>query len=161
MLQPGDTLDLSIPITLVTRDGDTRPGTLADIVDGPTVLSVYMKNNTASCDRQMLGLADAYDAITARGFAVVGISKDSPGAHARYIEKHGLPFALVSDPDHRVSAAADAIVEKKMRGKTYNGPARAAYVVNGVGTVQAVIEKVDTKAHGAQVLAILDELASR
>lgn len=45
-----------------------------------------------------------------------------------------------------------------MYGKTYEGPARAAFVIDRDGTVLAVAEKVDTKDHAAQLLVLLDEL---
>ncbi|MDX1420625.1 MAG: redoxin domain-containing protein [Rubricoccaceae bacterium] len=157
MIDPGQSLDPDTPVTAVHGD-DTRETTLGDLLDRPTVISVYMANNTGSCDRQMAALADAADAIHDRGFDILGVSKNTPTSHARYAQKLGIDFALLSDPDHHISKAADAIVPKKMRGKEYTGPARAAYVVDADGTVLAVIPKVDAANHGQQVLDTLDAL---
>jgi peroxiredoxin len=45
-----------------------------------------------------------------------------------------------------------------MYGRTFHGPLRSAWILDGKGKVLAVIEKVDAKAHGRQVLAALDAL---
>jgi peroxiredoxin Q/BCP len=66
---------------------------------------------------------------------------------------------LASDPTDAFARATDSIVEKSMYGKTYQGPARAAYVLAPDATVLAVIEKVDTKDHAAQLKAVLAELS--
>jgi peroxiredoxin Q/BCP len=45
-----------------------------------------------------------------------------------------------------------------MYGRTYVGPARIALVVERDGTVLAVVEKVDTKDHAAQLRAVVESL---
>ncbi|MEL6610549.1 MAG: redoxin domain-containing protein [Bacteroidota bacterium] len=149
-------LDLTLPVTYYA-DGETHTSTFADLLDGPTVVSVYMSNNTGSCDRQMIALADAAWDIEGAGVAVVGLSKNSPTSHARYAHKHSIGFPLISDVDHAFSKAVGGMVMKKMRGKEYEGPARAVYIVGADGTVHAS-EAVDTKAHGKQVLRMVREL---
>jgi peroxiredoxin Q/BCP len=58
-------------------------------------------------------------------------------------------------------SATDSVVEKSMYGKKFTGPARAAYVVGRDGTVLAVVPKVDTADHAAQLQAVLAGLKSR
>ena len=65
---------------------------------------------------------------------------------------------LASDPGDLFAQAADSIVEKSMYGKTYFGPARAAFVVDTDGTVLAVAEKVDTADHAAQLRGLIQAL---
>ena len=62
------------------------------------------------------------------------------------------------DPDDLFAQATDSVVEKSMYGRKFQGPARAAYVIDRDGTVLAVVEKVDTAAHGEQLQAVLAAL---
>ncbi|MCC5023843.1 MAG: hypothetical protein J6386_14155 [Candidatus Synoicihabitans palmerolidicus] len=64
----------------------------------------------------------------------------------------------MSDPEDLFGEAAGAIIEKKMYGRTFQGPLRSAWILDGAGKVLGVIEKVDAKEHGKQVLAALKAL---
>ncbi|WP_221029624.1 redoxin domain-containing protein [Actomonas aquatica] len=157
MKQVGETLDLSFEVKVV-RGAGAAPEVMrfGDLVTGPTVVSVYMRNNTGSCDKQNAALVADLAAIRERGYAVIAVSRDTAGSHERYATKLGIDYSLVSDPEDLFGQAADAIVEKKMYGRTFTGPLRSAWVLDGTGKVLAVIDKVDAKAHGAQVLSALD-----
>lgn len=135
--------------------GKVVRGPFAALLDGPAVVSVWMRNNTSACDRQSAELGKAEKAILKAGYRVVGVSRDGCGSHAKYAAKHGYRYTLVADPEDRFSKAMDAMVEKSMYGKTYVGPARAAYVIDGKGTLVAVMPKVEAATHGKQVLAAL------
>ncbi len=76
----------------------------------------------------------------------------------KYAAKMGIGFTLVSDSGFQFAKAVDSMVQKSMYGKKYMAPARAAYVLEPGGRVLAVIEKVETKDHTAQVKAVLKEL---
>jgi thioredoxin-dependent peroxiredoxin len=118
------------------------------------------ENNTGSCDRQNDSLAARAAEFERRGYNLVALSRDTCGSHKKYAEKKSIAYVLASDPDDLFAKAAGAIVEKSMYGRTFYGPARAAFVVAPDGTLLAVIEKVDPKDHAAQVLALLDTLNS-
>jgi peroxiredoxin Q/BCP len=49
-------------------------------------------------------------------------------------------------------------VEKKMYGKTYTGPARAAFVIDIDGTVLGLIEKIDTKNHADELFELIESI---
>lgn len=157
MIAPGQKLDLSLPLSIV-RAGAEEKTTLGQLLRRRTILSVYMKNNTPGCDRQVDSLADAAAAFGRSGYDVVAVSRDSCGSHLRYAAKKKLSYTLVSDPEDALALATDSLVEKSMYGRTYTGPARAAYVLEPDGTVLAVVEKVDTKDHAEQLRAVLKGL---
>lgn len=157
MIEPGTTLDLSFPVQAFV-DGEEHDVPFASLVQGPTIVSIYMSNNTGSCDRQTASLSEHEAELASAGYHIIAVSKNGVRSHARYAEKHGFNFTLVSDPDHAFAKATDAIVEKKMRGKAYVGPARAAFVLDGAGTVKAVIYPIDTKAHGQELLEAVANL---
>jgi peroxiredoxin Q/BCP len=94
-----------------------------------------------------------------RGYQVVALSRDSANSHLKYAAKNYIPFTLVSDPEDLFSKAADSMVTKSMYGRTFKGPARAAFLLDRDGTVLHVIEKVDTKNHAAELIQWLDRLA--
>jgi peroxiredoxin Q/BCP len=121
-----------------------------------TIVSVYMRNNTPSCDRQVQHLMQQTAELQQRGYLLIGLSRDSAKSQLKYAQKNYIPFTLVSDPDDLFSKAADSIVTKSMYGRTYQGPARAAFLLDKSGTVLRVIEKVDTKNHGAELLSLTD-----
>jgi peroxiredoxin Q/BCP len=155
MIAVGTKIDTSFELKVI-KEGEEHTLPFVDLLDRPTIVSVYMKNNTPGCDRQNESLAEHAQLISDKGYNIVAISKDGCGSHKKYADKKGINYVLASDPDHLFSKAADAMVEKKMYGKVYEGPARAAYLIDTDGTVKAIIEKVNTKAHAEEVLALID-----
>lgn len=157
MIAPGERLDLGFKLQ-VLRDGVAKEMTFADLLKRRTIVSVYMKNNTPSCDRQNESLAEHAAKFDRAGYDLVAISRDTCGSHARYAAKKGIAYTLASDPEDQFARATDSLVEKSMYGKKYIGPARAAYVLERDGTVLGVVEKVDTADHAAQLLAVIKKL---
>ncbi len=157
MIQTGQKLKTDFRLKIVRGDEEAEVA-FQELLTRPTIVSVYMKNNTGSCDKQNDSLAAQAEEFDRRGYNLVAVSRDTCGSHKKYAAKKGIGYVLASDPDDRFARAADAVVEKSMYGKTYRGPARAAFVLARDGTVLAVVEKVDTKDHAAQLLALLDQL---
>jgi len=139
-------------------EGRKLMGAFSDLLDGPVVVSVYMKNNTGSCDRQMISLNASRQRIQQLGYSIIGLSKDTVGSHVTYSAEHGIAFPLVSDPEHVFAKATNSLVEKKMFGRTFWGPRRSAYVIDGDGVLLSLIEKVDPANHGEQVVSHLEGL---
>jgi len=133
-------------------DGTPVNGPFAALLDGPTIVSVYMRNNTSACDKQAAEMHKNEKAIVRQGFRLIAISRDNCASHTKYAAKHGYKFTLVSDPEDLFSEALDAIVEKSMYGKKYLGPLRAAYLFDGNGKLIGVVPKVDAAVHGKQLL---------
>lgn len=124
----------------------------------PTVVSVYMRNNTSACDKQTKEIEKNQQVIAKQGFRIVTVSRDPITSHTKYAQKHGYDFTLIADPEDQFSKAMDAIVEKSMYGKKYFGPARAAYLFNSKGKLLVVIPKVEAATHGAQILEAIRSL---
>lgn len=117
-----------------------------------------MRNNTPGCDRQTTSLAEHAEAFAALGYQLIALSRDTCGSHQKYAAKKGIAYILASDPTDAFAHTTDSIVQKAMYGKTYEGPARAAYVFATDGTVLAVIPKVDTQDHAAQLQTVLAQI---
>lgn len=157
MISAGQKLDLGLRLKAV-QAGAAREITLGNLLRRRTIVTVYMKNNTPGCDRQVASLTAQADEFDRAGYDLVALSRDTAGSHAKYMTAKTIPFTLVSDPDDVFARATDSLVEKSMYGRTFTGPARAAYVLEPDGTVLAVLEKVDPKDHAAQLRAVLASL---
>jgi peroxiredoxin Q/BCP len=140
------------------KDGKAIQVPFADLIEGPTVVSVYMRNHTSACDKQTADLAKHEKVLGKQGFTIIGLSRDTCASHSKYAAKHGFKYTLVSDPDDQFSKALDAIVEKSMYGKKYLGPLRAAYLFGADGKLIGLIPKVEAAEHGSQVLAAIAAL---
>ena len=154
MISKGKKLQAKFKLKIV-QDGVEREVALADLLTRRTIVSVYMKNNTGSCDKQNDSLVAHAAEFDRAGYSLIAISRDTCGSHVKYAAKKKIPYVLASDPGDLFAKAADSIVEKSMYGKTYQGPARAAFVLDKNGTVLAVAEKVDTADHAAQLRALI------
>ncbi len=157
MIRPGQKLRADFAVDTV-RDGRKARVAFQELLTRPTIVSVYMRNNTGSCDKQNDSLVAHAAEFDARGYNLVAVSRDTCGSHLKYAAKKKIGHTLASDPDDLFAKAADAIVWKSMYGRRFEGPARAAFVLDVDGTVLAVAEKVDTTDHAAQLHALLDAL---
>ena len=147
MLQPGDRMP---DFEVVDQDG--KIVTSKELLGRKTIVYFYPKDNTSGCTAEACSLRDNYEALTAAGYNVVGVSKDSAVSHRRFKDKYDLPFTLLSDTSTVMLQAFGAWGEKKMYGKTVMGTLRRTFVFDESGILVRVIEKVDTRNHAAQLL---------
>ena len=136
-------------------DKDGNIVKLSDFSGRKVVLYFYPKDNTPGCTRQACAFGQAFDAFEEKNAAVIGVSKDSPAALARFEEKHGLPFLLLSDADLTVSKSYEVWQEKKLYGKTSFGVVRSTYIINEEGIITHALYKVKPDENAEQVLALL------
>ena len=141
--------------SLVDKDGNTV--SLSDFAGKKAVVYFYPKDNTPGCTRQACAFAAAYDEFAARGVDVIGISKDSVSSHAKFAQKYGLPFILLSDPDLTAIKAYGVWQEKKMYGKVSMGVVRSTYLIDEQGIIQKVMPKVKPDTNAAQILEELSK----
>ena len=88
---------------------------------------------------------------------MLGVSPTARVKHAKFREKYGLPFTLLSDEEHEVAEQYGTWVEKSMYGKTYLGMERSTFVIDADGKVAKVMRKVKPAEHADDVLAALPE----
>ena len=123
-----------------------------DLIGKKTIVYFYPKDNTSGCTAEACNIRDNFEALQARGYNVVGVSKDSAASHRKFKDKYELPFTLLSDTSTEMLQAFGAWGEKKMYGKTVMGTIRKTFIFNEEGILTEIIEKVDTKNHAAQIL---------
>ena len=139
--------------TLTDANGNTV--SLSDFLGKKVVLYFYPKDNTPGCTRQACAFAGAYDAFRERGVEVIGISRDSVASHAKFAEKYGLPFILLSDPERVAIEAYGVWQEKKQYGKISMGVVRTTFLIDEQGMVAKIMPKVKPDTNAAEILAAL------
>lgn len=119
-----------------------------------TILFFYPKDNTPGCTAEACSLRDNYKQLQKRGFELIGVSVDDEKSHQKFITKYELPFPLIADTDQKVVNDYEVWVEKSMYGRKYMGTARKTFIIDEKGKIEHIIEKVDTKDHANQILAL-------
>ena len=119
------------------------------------VLYFYPKDNTPGCTTEACNLRDNYSNLLNKGMDVIGVSPDSEISHQKFIDKHDLPFKLISDPDKQILNQYNAWGEKKMYGKKYKGVLRKTYIIDENQKIEKIIDKVKTKDHTNQIFSEL------
>ena len=137
-------------ISSVDQNGDVI--TLSQFKGKKVVLYFYPKDMTPGCTVQSCNLRDNYQVLLDNGFVVLGCSADSPERHVKFIEKHDLPFPLISDESKEVLNAYGVWGPKKFMGRVYDGIHRTTFVIDENGIIEDMITKVKTKEHSNQIL---------
>ena len=89
--------DVASDFTLRSQSGEEV--SLGDFVGRKRaiVLFFYPKDDTPGCTKEACSFRDDYEQFEKLEAEVIGISSDSVRSHERFVEKHGLPFGLLSD----------------------------------------------------------------
>jgi peroxiredoxin Q/BCP len=140
----------------VNQNGDSVA--LKDFKGKKVVLYFYPKAMTPGCTTQACGIRDTKAEFEQRNTVVLGISPDAPKRLVKFIEKEQLNFDLLSDEDHAIADKYGVWALKKFMGREYEGIHRLTFIIDENGKLAHIIEKVKTKSHHDDVLAILDEL---
>ena len=136
------------------KDEQGRDIRLSDYRGRKLVLYFYPKDNTSGCTAEACSLRDGYDQLQAKGYEVVGVSKDSASSHVKFKEKHQLPFPLIADVNRELMEAMGAWGEKTMYGKKTMGTIRTTFIINEKGIIEQILagKQVNTKQHAEQIL---------
>lgn len=136
-------------------DMEEKTVRLSDFKGKKVIVYFYPKDDTPGCTKEACSLRDGFSDLKEKNAVVLGISPDSPESHRKFIAKYGLPFPLLSDPEHQVLEAWGAWGEKNSYGKVSVGVLRSTVIVDEQGVVSKIIRKVDTEGHAVQVMPFL------
>lgn len=134
----------------VTADGAVLKAD--DFAGKKLVIYFYPKDNTPGCSAEACSLNDGLDALSAAGYAVVGVSKDSVESHRKFADKFSLRFPLIADEELTLNKTFGVWQLKKMAGREYMGTVRTTFLVDENGIVTDIITKVKTKDSANQIL---------
>jgi thioredoxin-dependent peroxiredoxin len=146
-LAPGDLApDFTLP------DADGNPVSLSALrSNGQVIIYFYPAAMTPGCTKQACDFRDSRSELSGAGFTVVGISPDAPAKLAKFREKEGLTFPLLSDPSREVLKAYGAFGQKMMYGKTTVGVIRSTFVVGADGKIEQAQYGVKATGHVARL----------
>jgi thioredoxin-dependent peroxiredoxin len=138
--------------TLTTDEG--KSASLKDFRGKWVVLYFYPKNFTGGCTLEAHNFQRDLDKYTAKNATIVGVSVDTAESHKDFCSKEGLKFRLLSDPDAKVSAAYNSVMDYK--GAKLS--ARNTFLIDPQGKLVRVFASVKPAGHSDEVLAALGEL---
>ena len=144
---------------------------------GPVVLSFYRGGWCPFCNLEFKALSDILPEIENKGASLIGISPERPDASLSTIEKHNLPFEVLSDVGNKVADQYGLImtVYEEIRplyqqwgidvpaangDDSYQLPIPATYVIKQDGSIQACYVNKDytSRMEPADILGALETI---
>ncbi|WP_256841191.1 thioredoxin-dependent thiol peroxidase [Ornithinimicrobium cryptoxanthini] len=139
--------------TLPDANGDQV--SLSDFAGRKLIIYFYPAAMTPGCTKQACDFRDNLAVLQGHGYAVVGISPDTPAKLAKFTDKESLSFPVLADEDKSVLTAYGAFGEKKLYGKTVTGVIRSTIVVDEEGKVEFARYNVKATGHVAMLAKAL------
>ncbi|MDX8367243.1 MULTISPECIES: thioredoxin-dependent thiol peroxidase [Bacillaceae] len=130
---------------------------LSNYLGKNVVVYFYPKDMTPGCTTEACDFRDRHEQFTELDTVILGISPDPIERHKKFIEKHGLPFLLLVDEDHKVAEEYDVWKLKKNFGKEYMGIERSTFVIDKEGNVVKEWRKVRVKDHVESALQFIKD----
>lgn len=122
------------------------------------VLYFYPRASTPGCTVQACGMRDYHAELAERDAVCLAVSPDTVRRLFNFSEKQQLNFDLLSDEDTSVAQSYGVWALKKFMGRESMGILRTTFIIGKDGKIKHIIDKVKTKTHNDDVLALLDQL---
>ena len=130
---------------------DSKKVSLASYKGKKVIIYFYPAALTPGCSKEACDFEESLSVFTSSGYVVIGISPDEPSKLAKFADKEGLHFELLSDPDLTVHKAYGAFGMKKLYGREYEGVIRSTFVVDEKGLVSLPLYNVKATGHVAML----------
>ena len=142
--------------SLPASNGNTV--SLEDFKGKNVIVYFYPKDNTPGCTTEACSFRDSFEEFQSSETIILGISKDSIKKHNGFIQKHNLPFLLLSDEDGKVCEDYGVWQLKKMMGKEYMGIVRSTFLIDKDGNLVKEWRAVKVNGHIEEVLEFVKEM---
>ena len=121
------------------------------------VLYSYPKANTSGCTAEACSLQAHKAELEAKGYAIIGVSKDKQESQAKFAENNNLEFPLIADTSTELLQTLGCWGEKVACGHKTIGTLRTTYLVNEDGVIERIMgpKEIKTKIHAEQILEII------
>ena len=90
--------------------------------------------------------------IEATDSVLFGVSVDSVDSHKRFRAEQKFGFSLLADTEFKVSTQYSGIIENFKASK------RTTFIIDKAGYIRAIDREVNTKTHGEDVVALLNNV---
>jgi len=122
------------------------------------ILYSYPKANTSGCTAEACSLQGHKAEFEAKGYSIVGISRDKQEAQAKFASAYGLEFPLIADTSTEVLQALGCWGEKVACGHRTVGILRTTYLVDENGVIAKIFtpKEIKTKIHAEQILSAIE-----
>jgi thioredoxin-dependent peroxiredoxin len=127
----------------------------ASLAGKPYLIYFYPKDDTPGCTQEACDFQASLEAFNVAKVRVIGVSPDDPKRHAKFKEKYGLTFTLLSDTEKTLIDAYGVWVKKLNYGREYMGVQRSTFLVDKSGKIAKAWHGVRVPGHVAAVLAAL------
>lgn len=118
------------------------------------VIFFYPKASTPGCTAEACDLSDNYQLLKKEGYEILGISTDSMEKQKKFHNKYSFPYDLIADENKEICEIFGVWKNKKFMGREFMGIVRTTFIFNEEGICVEIIEKVKTKEHAKQILAL-------
>ena len=117
------------------------------------VIYFYPKDDTPGCTKEACSFRDNWEVFKSNNIQVLGISKDASKSHIKFIDKHNLPFVLLTDREPcPVATSYESYGLKKFMGREYYGMMRHTFVIDKDGKIELIYLKVKSANMANQIL---------
>lgn len=128
----------------------------SDYAGKKIILYSYPKANTPGCTAEACSLQQHKAELEAKGYAIIGVSKDKQDSQMKFAEKFGLDFPLIADTETTLLHQLGCWGEKVACGRRTIGTIRTTYLVDENGVIERIMgpKEIKTKIHAEQILAL-------
>jgi peroxiredoxin Q/BCP len=151
---------------LKLKEGDKAPDFTATTTDGTrlslsdfkgknVVLYFYPRVDRPGSTKESCSFRDDFGNFESKGVVILGVSTDSQKSHAKFAEKHKLPFTLLADEDKQIVQAYGVWGQKSFLGRSYMRTHRVTFLIGSDGRIKKIWPSVKPAQHAKEVLASL------
>lgn len=139
-------LDILLP------SSDDKEYSLRDFKGQKIILYFYPKDNTPGCTIESKDFTALQSEFKAKGYKIIGVSRDSVKSHKRFIAKQELNLLLLSDEKEELVKEFNVLKEKMMFGNKHFGIVRSTFILDEEGIIIKEYRKVSAKNHAETLL---------
>jgi thioredoxin-dependent peroxiredoxin len=122
---------------------------LSDFAGSWLVVYFYPKDDTPGCTIQGKSFTASKSDFEAAGIRVVGVSQDGVDSHKSFCNKFGFTIDLLADTNAELLKAC-GVGQSEYKGTMYWD--RTTFVIDPLGVVQKVYQKVNPQEHEKTLL---------
>lgn len=134
-------------------------GSLADLLKGHSgaVVYFYPKDGTPNCTIQALDFSMMLADFRAKGYEVIGVSKDGLEEHKAFADRNELKIKLLEDGSGELLKAfgSEGPLQKYGNGDALSDIIRSTYVIDANGKALYAFRDVTAKGHARRIYELV------